>query len=236
MFRNHALVACLGLLTTGMPLLAHAQGLAVVPCEAQVEDAQDQIKRLKAEISELRSKLAALDPSASFVSLEGFRQAKWGMSMKEVQALFPKAQKSKGGSFLVLQNQTVAGHEGYFQLQFTHNRFDFVAIVLTEKFVNDMKYVERFWELKELLGKKYGEPTKDKRYRTDDLFTDTNQLGMAVKTGGLAFVTEWQSEKTEIELSLTGENYKTETKLIYMSRELDAARRAARESKKLDDL
>lgn len=92
-------------------------------------------------------------------------------------------------------------------------------------------------KLKKLLTKKYGTPKEDKEFWSNDLYRDDlDHWGMAIAVGHLSYYATWETEKTAVEISLTGDNYKVTHKVLYQSRKLAELREADREAKQLEEL
>ncbi len=84
------------------------------------------------------------------------------------------------------------------------------------------KYMRDFEDFKTILIQKYGQPQEDRKiWKGGDYFqNDPSQWGAAVSTGKLTCRAVWMTEKTEIDLVLTGADFKVTCEINYRSREL----------------
>ncbi|WP_338273935.1 hypothetical protein [Corallococcus caeni] len=91
---------------------------------------------------------------SDYRSTEGFQDARWGMTSKEVNALFPEATPIGGGALLL--KTTIARLPASVMLGFLDDRF--VAVDVSFNGVDDVR--ERHALLRDLLTRKYGEPVR----------------------------------------------------------------------------
>lgn len=221
----HGLILILILLS---PNFLFAQGIQTKNCDEQLSEVLAKNKALEAE-------LAGIKKQTQLKSTEGYRNAKWGMSMAEVRKIFPKSVPREGS--LLIANDSVAGKNAFTAFIFTKNKLTVAGSTLQEKYVNKNSYLNDYRQLQALLIKKYGQPEDDKEYWSQELYKDDpSQWGMAVSVGHLTLITTWKTDKTAVELSCTGEKFESTVKVRYASRELNALQEQEAEKETLKDL
>lgn len=189
---------------------------------------------LEARIRELEAKLAKMETVRSLKAHEGYLTTRWGMSKKQVKALFPKARAE--GETLATTTE-VAGKSAIVVFVFAGDRLARVGVVFTERYLNTNQYVLDFEAMCALVTRKYGAPTEDEERWSGELFRDDpEQLGTAVASGQHRRWTTWETPETEIEASLSGERFEVTHKIIYSSRALAEVLAAESERAKLDGL
>jgi hypothetical protein len=120
---------------------------------------------------------------------------------------------------------------------FVKDKLSSAGYIITENHANNNAYIDDYEYLKELLEKKYGEPLReDITWKSEQYKDDKSNWGMAISKGDLIYTAHWETPTTEIDLLLTGDNYKIEFVLKYVSKELkDWATNTVREAS-LDNL
>lgn len=213
------------------PLLAGAESAAPdeLPPPAAATCAPQE-----ARIKELEARLAKLEGLRTLKSDEGYLNTRWGMSRKQVKALFPKA-RAQGESLATTTE--IAGKSALLVFVFTADKLARVAVVFTERYVNTNQYVFDYEAMGELLTRKYGAPKEDEQRWLGELFRDDpERIGTAVASGQHRRWTTWETPGTEIEASLSGERFEVTHKILYSSRALDEALSTENERKSLDGL
>lgn len=88
-----------------------------------------------------------------------------------------------------------------------------------EEHPNENHYVDDFKNIKNLLTKKYGSPTKNREDWKNRLYkNDYSRRGFAVCLGYLSYTCQWEIDETEIVSHLSGENYMVTHWITYQSR------------------
>lgn len=193
-------------------------------------------KTVPSETSPTKRQVKALPPlPVDAVSDEGYRESRWGMSPAQLQQAFPTATEYSGG--LAILTEPVAGKAASTGFRFTEDRLTQAIILFSETHVNTNNYLLDYRELKELLSKKYGRPTRDVTHWSKDLYRDDpKDWGTAVSAGHLTLAAEWETDKTSIQLLCDGERFKIKLRVFYLSKELKAFRQATDEKKNLEGL
>lgn len=175
-------------------------------------------------------------PVTGLAKEKDFRKATWGMSKQEVIKSEGKKPKQTADNVIVY-NDNIAGLSCYAGYIFTENKLTRGSYIFTVKHSNNNDYIADYENIKNLLKKKYGEPEADSIVWKNDLFrSEHQQWGTAISIGHLVYYSTWETENTSVELSLTGENYKMEFRLDYMSKQLKDLEKGAKEKEALDNL
>jgi len=165
-----------------------------------------------------------------------FRSATWGMSKSEVMKLEKSKLAQEETNSLAYQTD-LAGFSTIAGYIFAGNKLTRGKYVLLENHTNRNDYINDYKKLKGLLTKKYGDPEKDKTIWKNDLYKDDYEdWGMAISVGHLIYYTTWNTDRTEVTLILTGENYSISTVIEYESVELSDVETELREKEKLSEL
>lgn len=149
------------------------------------------------------------------------RSVKWGMAPEDVKAAeSPTLPIDEREGSLVYQD-SINDMDTYLMYNFTENNELFRGgYVVTSRHSNPTLYVTDIKRLKDSLTEKYGTPKEDKTIWLNDLYKDDpNNWGMAVVTGKVVFMTKWETETTNITVSLRGDNYEPEFALGYTGKD-----------------
>lgn len=148
-----------------------------------------------------------------------FRNAKWGFSKQQVK-------NSESSNFvdendrLIVYKGKIADLNSQIVFCFINDTLCSAVYMIDEKHSNSNDYITNFKSLKDLLTEKYGEPKLDKMvWKNSLLKDDAEEYGLAVSSGHLVYVADWQTELTDIRLSLSGDNFTSSLAIMYESRE-----------------
>jgi len=143
----------------------------------------------------------------------------WGSSEKDAIAKYGKPDVD--GEGWIVYNYTLASKSVTAGFFYKKDKLYRGAYLLMESHTNKNMYITDYDFFKNLLSKKYGLPKKDITYWANDLYKeDYSDWGMAISVGHLFKVSNWSTGKTDIECSLSGDNYKITCKIVYNSIEL----------------
>lgn len=160
---------------------------------------------------------------AEFVEDDGdydFRKTRWGMSRDEVKKREKSEPKAESDTEIDYSDR-VAGLNTTVGYVFIDDKLVSCGYLFDEPHTNKNQYISDYDNLKEAFIKKYGQPTDDQTIWKDDLYRNKpDQYGFAVSLGDLAYYAKWETPKTEITLSLRGDNYKIYLMAYYESKEL----------------
>lgn len=145
---------------------------------------------------------------------EGFRGIDWGAPTDAIIAKEGEPLSTHGGNLIYkvsLANLDTAAifavdEKGLYQGLY----------VLSESHTNKNAYIDDYAKLKKLLTDKYGEPSVDKTAWANDLYRDRrSRWGMAVSAGHLKYLSEWESDRTRIQMMLNGDNFEVTHAIMY---------------------
>ena len=195
------------------PTESHTEPDAVQPplkLEAPAEEvASPPLAEAKTEVFED----IALTPQTG-----GFRGVPWGATMAQVKRT-EKAAVHSSDSILVCPCK-LAELDAYAGYVFVDDKFVRGTYIVTEQHANLTLYVNDYANLKNIVQKKYGNPTEDGTIWRDDLYKDDpGRWGMAIATGRMSMLTEWELPHTQISLMLYGDNYEIHLSLSYISKQ-----------------
>lgn len=109
--------------------------------------------------------------------------------------------------------------------------------LILEEYQNQTNHLTDYDELKTLVSKKYGAPTKDETYWLNDLYQDDyTEWGMAVGCGHLSKFATWETADSKINVAIYGENFNVSVSVEYVGKAFEGLEDAAKESQILGDL
>ena len=163
-----------------------------------------------------------------------FRGMEWSSSKKDAIAKLGKPY-IENDTYIAYEH-TLAGKSVLSVFRYKQEKLYRAEYVLDESHTNKNDFINDYDKFNELLSKKYGEPKENETFWKDDLYKDDySDWGMAVAVGHLIKYCTWSSEKTNIECSITGDNYKIEVTIVYKSIELKEWVEKVTEEIQLDD-
>ena len=154
-----------------------------------------------------------------------FRKANWRMSKEEVKATEDKRPVLEDDTQLVYEVKI--GEDNFLCVySFIEDKFYRSAYLFDETHTNKNLYISDYERLKEVLIKKYGNPTIDRIEWRNDLFKNNKQdWGTAISIGHLEYRTLWMMlirlDIIEITLKLTGDNYEISLGILYRNDKLE---------------
>ena len=149
-----------------------------------------------------------------------FRKTKWGMERKEVKQKVDEDIYNENEKF-VMYETTVANLESIMLFQFAQDKLVSAGYYFNESHSNSNLYIKEYKEIKEILTKKYGEPTRGGKYWLDELYKGEEEYyGTALSLGHLVFEFDWETKDTLIRLKLSGDNYEIDHVLLYEGKKL----------------
>jgi len=118
-----------------------------------------------------------------------------------------------------------------------NNKLTRSKYVFEEEHSNLNDYIVDYGMLKGFLNKKYGNySNKDDAYWLNDLYKDDlQQRGFAISLGQLFYQSNWPTQKTNIDLLLSGENYKISLVIEYESKQFKNLEQKLKEKNTLKD-
>jgi len=164
-----------------------------------------------------------------------FRYVCWGSSREEVKATENDKKPIMDTEDALIVEDNINDLKCNVIYIFTNNKLVRAKYFITENFTDEYRYKSSFDELENLLTEKYGKPKKITRY-PDEYKRMPNMFGVGLSTGRIAFMSSWETSKTEIVLGLTGNNYKVQFEMQYKSLELKRLEESKNKKKALDKL
>lgn len=169
-------------------------------------------------------------------SKEGFRGAPWGSSMEFVKSQEP-------GEFVGERDeiQMYKGTLNHLQVLigyiFVDNKLVRAQYQVSERHSNKNLHIVDFEGLEELLGKKYGKPTKNQTVWANDMYQgDPQHRGMAISMGHLSEMRTWETRASTIALILSGDNFDVHLVVEYQGKKFKGLEEQKRQKGNLDDL
>ena len=163
--------------------------------------------------------LLAMSQMAVAAEAPDFRNARWGMAMQQVAESEETALTPLSEHPVLAGSVIVAGMKADVYFEFVDSQLSEAFYVFLDTHVNENLYITDFEKLRDLLTLKYGPPGKDEMIWRRDLRRDKqDQWGYAVICGDLIYRTEWDTPRTRIVLSLSGDNFEAFHSLTYESK------------------
>lgn len=165
-----------------------------------------------------------------------FRKTKWGFSRKKVQES-EKMTPIIDTTNILGYETPIAGMKCLIGYIFVNNKLTRAKYVFEEKHSNENDYIVDYHNLRDILNKKYGKSTSqsDGIWRDDLYKDDIQKWGFAVSLGDLYYFSDWQTQKTDIDLMLSGENYKISLVVEYDSKQFKGLEKKVKEKKIMSD-
>lgn len=161
-----------------------------------------------------------------------FRKVKWGMTKSQVKKS-EVAMPSKEEKGLLRYLGEVAGLKCLIDYSFVADTLCMAGYIFINKHANKTLYINDYETLKEILIEKYGTPSTDRTVWYDDLYRDDPEdWGLAVSIGHLAYVSQWETNPTNVSLGLIGDNFDITLGVTYDSNKYRYLRE---KTKKLQD-
>jgi hypothetical protein len=158
-----------------------------------------------------------------------FRNTKWGMNTTQVEQSEDVALQKQEN--MVYRADQIAGFDTNVIYVFASDKLVRGRYAFFHSHSNRTAYISDFESMKNILRKKYGEPTANDQFWKDDLYKgDYPQWGMAIATGRLSYFTRWVTNRTTIILALVGDNHEIRFYVEYASNLLAELEREVKES------
>ena len=141
------------------------------------------------------------------IGKEGYKCAKWGMSIDQVKKCFPKIdwKTINADPVILIGNDKIDNESAYIGYKFKNNKLYQVRILLDIEAIKKHTYLKKFIKLERSLENAFGDPQK--RYRQairNPIADDATQIA----AGQGYYQTFWETGETEVLLTLTGEDGK----------------------------
>jgi hypothetical protein len=149
------------------------------------------------------------------------RNVRWGMTQKEVIKA-ERGKPSTQSAQLLSFKRDVAGMASELLYRFNAEG-KLVALIcdVTQVHSEPNLHLSDFQSLHNALSSRFGKPRREGDIWRNDLFrSDGKNWGTAVVAGHLAKMSEWRNDATRAELLLTGDNFKAQLVIQYLSLKL----------------
>lgn len=144
-----------------------------------------------------------------------FRKARWGMSKKEVMAS-EDAKLIKDNESSVDYEVLFLGYNCTVSYSFLKGAFTKATFFIRQPHVDPAMYYNDYENLKAYLTPIYNRPSSDNCAWKNEMYRpDKSKWGFAVSLGFLTCRTEWANDRTQIILTINGNNHQIATNLEY---------------------
>lgn len=137
-----------------------------------------------------------------------FRNFVWGASFSQVQQNEKSEFLAKEQNDMLIYRDRLAGYDCNVSYGFNENdKLISGNYVFNKKYTNPQLYLQDFNTFKKLLTRKYGKPTSEKmNWNKNTPVLEKHNYGQAVVDGNLSMSTTWTTDRSFIEIALTGVN------------------------------
>ncbi len=137
-----------------------------------------------------------------------FRNFVWGASFSQVQQEEKSEFLAKEQNDMLIYRDKLAGYDCNVSYGFNENdKLISGNYVFNKKYTNPQLYLQDFNTFKKLLTRKYGKPTSEKmNWNKNTPVLEKHNYGQAIVDGNLSMSTAWTSNRSFIEIALTGVN------------------------------
>ena len=166
-----------------------------------------------------------------------FRKTNWGASIEKVQSSeTSEAIPDINSSEMLGFTGSVGGIKTLIGYYFINNKLWKGAYIFSETHSNRNGFIIDYESIKTILTEKYGEPKEENVLWLNDLYKDDySQFGFAVSLGHLTYYCSWQVGETNINMILSGENYKINHRLDYENESLKILAREKQKKESKDE-
>jgi hypothetical protein len=162
----------------------------------------------------------ALDKEIQAIAKRDFRKTNWGMDKKTVKLTEPDDPKSEEDSAMIYSRK-VAGMDVHIGYIFVEDKLVRAKYMFHQQHEGPDAYITDYDNIKKALEKRYGKAAKDRKIWKNSLYTKIpSQWGIALGLGYVTFLSSLDTPKTEITLTLKGEDSKIDLWLEYKSKAL----------------
>lgn len=167
-----------------------------------------------------------------------FRETKWGMSRQDVKRI-EKEKNPIDATDGISYESNVLGLDCFIHYYFTEDdKLALGGYSFRNRYTNTNKHIDDYKRIRKLLIQKYGDPKPGREIIwKNDLYRNKPQdHGMSISMGYHSYVTIWENNDTRILLSLSGNNFRIDLSINYMSVVLKESLYKSKDKSDLDDL
>jgi uncharacterized lipoprotein YehR (DUF1307 family) len=162
----------------------------------------------------------ALIKEVQTIAKRDFRKTTWGMDKKTVKLTEPDDPKSEEDSAMIY-SRNIAGMDVLIGYIFVQDKLVRAKYMFHPKHDDLNDYITDQNNIKKALEKRYGKAARERTIWSNDLYSKIpSQWGIALGQGYVTFLSLWDTPKTEITLTLKGENSKIDLWLECKSKSL----------------
>ncbi len=150
-----------------------------------------------------------------------FRNAKWGMSAKEVTASESGVDPASIDENTIRYKTQILGKNVELMYLFYQNKLTGATYRLEDNYLNSNHFLNTYNKFKAALTQKYGPPQDEAITWTNDTLRNVSlKRGLALSLGHTEYYSSWETPQTTINMSLKEDNYHVQCRIDYWSKEL----------------
>jgi hypothetical protein len=164
-----------------------------------------------------------------------FRKTTWGMNKNTVLKIETLARvKSADGG--LRYSTSLSGLDCFVFYEFINDKLYLAGYFFNETHINNLKYIDNFYEIKTLLDKKYGEYTGEtEKAKTDNKYLLADK-GLALELGYLQLISNWETSTTKIGLIVSSNDSGIGMAVFYQSKKLEDEAKQIKQEKEIEKL
>jgi len=164
-----------------------------------------------------------------------FRYTRWGMTEEEVIASEIKTDPIEKDENSIKYKTQILGKNIELVYLFAQNKLIGSLYKLDENYLNSQHFMQTYFEFKDALMQKYGQPNKETMNWINDTYRNVrNKWGLALSLGHLEYFAFWKTQSTTIECSLRADNFNVLCLVEYWSIEYSHLLEQIKKADKLD--
>jgi len=137
-----------------------------------------------------------------------FRYTRWGMTKEQVMASEEKMDPIEKNENMITYKTQIIGKNVVLYYLFAENKLIGALYRLDENYLNSQHFIQTFFEIKDALMKKYGQPSTEVTNWLNDTYRNVRKKwGLALSLGHVEYASLWKTENSTIECSLREEDY-----------------------------
>lgn len=149
-----------------------------------------------------------------------FRHTNWGMGVKDVVASETRLEPVESNEHIIRYKTQILDKNVELVYLFIQNKLVGSLYKLEDNYLNSNHFFNVHHNFKAALTQKYGLPTADTTQWTNDTFRNVSQKrGLALSLGYVEYLSNWETPRTKISLSLKEKNYSVLCMIEYWSKD-----------------
>lgn len=157
-------------------------------------------------------------PAPLIIENPDIRNVRWGMSRDDV-ILSETSPIIDSDNTTLLYEDLISDYKTYVRYDFVDDSLNSVYYMFSEKYTNKERYYLAYKEIQRLYSEKYGNPMTDKEIwlNSNSVYAKKGyeDIGMAISIGDLAYLSEWETETTKIQMQVYGNNFEISLGILY---------------------